>query len=346
MSLNLKVKRSLTIFTNKTAYIFVCGLVFLYLCLFPLAKAQETSAVNLNTDNKQTAYEWLLHLSQQLHQLNFEMSFVVHIPGKETQPYLWRHAVMDDNTRIEQLSLLNGPGMEQIRYNQVVSVFEPGFAPYSTVSAAIDGPIPWMLLHHPTLVKAAYEFVLVGRNRISGKAAQQLRIISRDKTRFNYHLWLDEETGLLLKLNMYDLDNKLIKQIQATQLTIDDDVKLAFSSVQPENLPQVVNMKNAPPRQHKWRVSFMPEGMQRVKQDVHRLAITNQIVEYSMLSDGLIDVSVYVQPALDIFQQDVSLRQDTNTILSRTNGRVQVTIIGEIPLTTADKMANSIVLVN
>jgi len=288
---------------------------------------------------------WLNRLAEQTSLLNFEVSFVLSRPDKETLPYLWRHAVLDEITNVEQLSLLNGPGFEQIRYNQVVSIFEPGFPPYSITGESIDGPIPLVLLSDPQSLKNAYEFVLIGRNRISGRAAQQLRIIPRDKTRYGYHLWLDEDTGMLLKLNMYDLKGKLLEQIQVTQLNIDDSVKDAFASLQLSNLPEVVTMKNPPQRQHKWEVSFMPLGMQRIKQDTHRLAITGQIVEYSLLSDGLVDVSVYIQQANQLLDEGLDYQLDTTSVLSRTNGRIQVTIVGEIPLLTAEQIEESIVLV-
>lgn len=312
---------------------------------------QTSEQADLNTPksnfvfDSQNPTEWLKRLAHQTSHLSYEVSFVLSQPGQETQPYLWRHAILDDNTKIEQLTLLNGPGFEHIRFNSVISLFEPGFPAYSIPGDAIKGPIPSVLLTDPEAIKQGYEFVLVGRNRVSGRAAQQLRIIPRDKTRYGYHIWLDEDTGMLLKLNMYDLKGVLLEQIQVTQLTISNKVKTLFESVQQSNLPKVITMKNPPQRDHEWKVGFLPVGMKQIKQDIHRLAITGQIVEYSMLSDGLIDVSVYIQQASEAFSEDVEYRINTKSVLSRTNGRVQVTIVGEIPLTTAASLAESIVLV-
>jgi sigma-E factor negative regulatory protein RseB len=118
-----------------------------------------------------SAISWLERLARQTSLLNYEVSFVLNIPGKDTQPFLWRHAKMDDGTQIEQLSLLNGPGFENIRVNDVVSVFQPGYPPYSMYGNAIDGPIPYALLHEPEQLQMSYQFLLVGRNRISGRSA-------------------------------------------------------------------------------------------------------------------------------------------------------------------------------
>lgn len=289
---------------------------------------------------------WLQRLARQTDTLNYEVSFVLNIPGKDAQPFLWRHATMDEDTKIEQLSLLNGPGFENIRVNDVVSVFQPGYPPFSMYGNAIDGPIPDALLHDPQKLQKSYQFLLVGRNRISGRSAQQIRITSIDKTRYGYNLWLDEETGMLLKLNMHGLDGKLLQQIQVTQLRIDDRVTDVFSQLQKDNLPRVIDVINPPQRKHEWRVAFLPVGMKPVKQDIHQLAITGQVAEYSLYSDGLVNVSVYIQAATGVFQEDVNLSNGANTVHSRTDGKVQVTVVGDIPLVTAQRMAKSIEVIN
>jgi sigma-E factor negative regulatory protein RseB len=293
-----------------------------------------------------SAISWLERLARQTSLLNYEVSFVLNIPGKDTQPFLWRHAKMDDGTQIEQLSLLNGPGFENIRVNDVVSVFQPGYPPYSMYGNAIDGPIPYALLHEPEQLQMSYQFLLVGRNRISGRSAQQIRITSIDKTRYGYHLWLDEETGMLLKLNMHGLDGKLLQQIQVTQLKVDDKVADVFSQLQRDNLPRVINVVSPPQRKHEWSLTFLPVGMKPVKQDIHQLAITGQVAEYSLFSDGLVNVSVYIQAATGVFQSDVNLSNGANTVHSRTDGKVQVTVVGDIPLITAQLMAKSIEVTN
>lgn len=307
--------------------------------------AQDVLQVK-NTFDPLSAISWLERLARQTSLLNYEVSFVLNIPGKDTQPFLWRHAEIDNGTKIEQLSLLNGPGFENVRVNDVVSVFQPGYPPYSMYGNAIDGPIPYALLHEPEQLQMSYQFLLVGRNRISGRSAQQIRITSIDKTRYGYHLWLDEETGMLLKLNMHGLDGKLLQQIQVTQLKVDDKVADVFSQLQRDNLPRVINVVSPPQREHEWSLTFLPVGMKPVKQDIHQLAITGQVAEYSLFSDGLVNVSVYIQAATGVFQNDVNLSNGANTVHSRTDGKVQVTVVGDIPLITAQLMAKSIEVTN
>ncbi|MBF7074730.1 MucB/RseB C-terminal domain-containing protein [Glaciecola sp. MH2013] len=295
-----------------------------------------------NGFNPNSAESWLKRLARTIKSSSYEASFVLNVPGKDTQPFLWRHAVLEDGQHIEQLSSLNGPGFENVRIDNVISLFQPGYPPYSIYGDAIDGPIPVTLLNAPEQLFQSYQFILVGRNRVAGRAAQQIRISSKDKTRYGYHIWLDEETGMLLKLNMYGLKGEMLQQIQVTQLRVDERIAEFFAQLQAETLPPVLNVKMPPQRKHQWYLAFKPVGMKVVKQDVHQLPVTGQVVEYLLLSDGLVNVSVYVKADTGLFQEDVNLSNGANSVHSRANGRVQVTVVGDVPLVTAQKIAESI----
>ena len=307
---------------------------------------QTEQAVERETNALQTPVQWLQRLQSLISSANYQVSFVQTTVGKETVPYLWRHGVLDDGTEVEQLNLQNGPGRELIRVDGIVSVFEPDTQPYSIRSRFINGPIPNILLHNPQKLLESYEFVLVGRARVAGRSAQQIRIVSRDNTRFGYQLWLDEESGMLLKLNMLDLQGALLEQIQISAFSVMASPSPYFARVNPSSLPEPIMMASSQSRAHGWEVNYLPVGMKEVKRDTRRLALTGQVVEYKMYSDGLVDVSVYVQPIEDALGGDIALRNEVSTFLTLKAGKAQVTVLGEIPLQTAKAIATSISAVN
>ena len=310
-------------------------------CLSPLAQAQ----INLNEDGNASA--WLSKMAEAKRSLNYQISFVLLKPGIDAQPYLWRHAVNADGVEMEQLDLLNGPGREVIRVGNVVSYFEPNVPPYSLATGHINGPLPSLLFDDPMSLQQAYEFVLVGRSRISGRAAQQIRIVSRDKSRFGLNLWLDQDTGLVLKLNMVDANGQAIEQIQVTELKVTDKPDAFFESLQIARLPEVVQVMAGPESKQTWQLDFLPVGMKQVKRDIHRLPLGGGLVEYMMLSDGLIDVSVYLQNiSASTAEGDILLRHESNIYLTRTQGPVLVTVIGKLPAQTANAIASSVSLVD
>ncbi len=303
------------------------------------ANPQDSSAP---TRHALTTQQWLSRLASVTQTQNFQVSFVQSRAGSEAIPYLWRHATLEDGSTMEQLNLQNGPGRELIRVGDIVSVFEPDVPPYSIRAGHISGPIPSELLYHPLELKDAYEFVTVGRARVAGRPAQQIRIVSRDNSRFSYQLWLDEATGMLLKLNMRDLQGKLLEQIQVTSLSMMDAPHDYFSRINPASLPKPMATNKQAQGEHGWEVDYLPSGMDEIRRDIRRLALTGQVVEYKMFSDGLVDVSVYVQPAADALGSDLVLRHDLNTFLTLTDGKAQVTVVGEIPLKTANAIATSL----
>lgn len=293
------------------------------------------------TATKLTGGEWLLKMSQAITQLNYVVSMVHSHSGSDTTPYLWRHGVFDKGVSMEHLSALNGPGKEYIRVNRVISVFEPDVMPYSLSGALIEGPFPTDLLADPLSLQNAYDFVSVGRSRVSGRVAQQIRILSRDNTRYAYQLWVDQETGMPLKMNMLDAKGKVIEQIQVTQMSFSEAPDSYFDRINHDVLPAVTRIPNRH-HQHNWRIAYMPMGMSEVKRNTHRLPETGQVVEYAMLSDGLVSVSVYVMPISAPGMQNNAYRHESKTVLTRTEGNLQITVIGEIPPQTANQIAASL----
>lgn len=293
-----------------------------------------------------TAQAWLKKLSTAVQTLNYSIALVVLKPGVDSQPYLWRHGIDENGVEMEQLNLLNGPGREIVRMGNKVSFFEPNVPPYSLRSPTINGPFPSELLYHPEQLFDSYEFVLVGRSRVSGRSAQQIRVISKDKSRFGLNLWLDQESGLILKMNMVNLEGQLLEQIQVTAIEVSEEADPYFARIEQGMLPDTLVLPNQDKTPPRWKINNLPVGMHIIKQDIHRLPMTGDIVDYILLSDGLVDVSIYIQPVPGASaSQDLVGRHESNTILTRQIGDVSVTVLGKIPAVTADAILKSIQVV-
>lgn len=321
---------------NKNNNRFLVGLALcLSLIISHPSFSQEPETPELNE-----AIVWLKKLQHGLRNLNFEISLVVFKPGAESEPYLWQHGIVDGQ-EMEHLSLLNGPGREAFRIGQKVSYFEPGSPPYSLTSSFINGPIPLQFFRDPENLENGYDVVLVGRSRVSGLAAQQVRIISKDNNRYSFTAWLDQETGLLLKLDMLDLKGKLIEQMQVTSLQVTEEPHPYFAKIEQDKLPAVTATPAPDDSPHQWKVHWLPAGMEVLKSDVHRLA-TGDLVDYLLLSDGLVDVSVFMHKVANGISDSGWTRHQSTTLLSLHNGAIEVTVVGKIPAKTANAIASSI----
>lgn len=316
---------------------FWAGLLILLSLLF-ISPTQAQEGISRTSG---AAAVWLDKLRISLRNLNYRISFVVSQPNAESEPFLWRHGIVD-GVEMEHLSLLNGPGREAFRIGSKVSYFEPAAQPYSIRSNYINGPIPLQFFKAPELLQNAYDIVLVGKSRISGLAAQQIRIISRDNSRYSFTAWLDQESGLLLKLDMLDLEGKLIEQMQVTALHISEQPDEYFAKIEREKLPEITHFVPGQPIRHQWEINWLPKGMNLVKRDVHRLPVTGDFVDYVLLSDGLVDVSVYMHKIKGQISESGWLRHQATTLLSLNNGAIEVTVVGKIPPKTANSIAASI----
>lgn len=323
----------------------VCG-AFCFLLLFASnSMARQGAVIDGVTYPANTPEAWLIKLKDGLRSLNYQLSFVVIHDNARVKPYLWRHAVIDGKP-MEHLSLLNGPGSEIFRIGNVVSYFEPNSVPFSRTSDYINGPIPVQFFRDPLALKEGYDLVLVGRSRVSGRSAQQIRIVSKDASRYGITVWLDQESGLLLKMDTLDASGNLIEQLQVTEIKVTEEPDSYFEKIDPERLPDVINVPSTPRVQHAWALNWLPEGMEVIKQDVHRLAASQEIVEYVMVSDGLFDVSVYISKTNNRPEDGGWLQHESNTLFSINNGTIEVTVIGKIPAKTANAIATSIGPVN
>ena len=344
-------RRNQTLLKIHLNRIFSRVLLTLFVCIFVPSQISAQEKSSSETFNKShstdSAQSWLVKMSAAVKSLNYTISFILLKPGFDSQPYLWRHGVNADGLEMEQLNLLNGPGQEVVRIGDKVSYFETNVPPYSLQSSVIDGPFPSELFQLPEKLILGYEFILVGRSRIAGRAAQQIRIISKDKSRYGLNVWLDQQTGLLLKMNMFGQEAQLLEQIQVTSLQVTKDPDPFFAKIEPEMLPEVVSFGPSAPLNSPWEIGYIPKGMTIVKRELRRLVGSGEVVEYIMLSDGLADVSVYLQKRESHKQQENLVGTvQSNTLLTIEHGELNITVIGKLPANTANAIAKSIQRVN
>lgn len=330
------------IFQNK--YVLQPKLVWVALLFFSCIKL-ATAQVGLVQDP--SVLLWLDKMTEAKANLNYTASFILSKPGADPQPYLWRHGVNQDGVEMEQLDQLNGPGREVVRVGDKVSYFESHRPPYSLASGYIIGPMPNGLLTDPKSLLDSYDFVIIGKSRISGKVAQQIRMISKDKSRFGYNLWLDQQTGLPLKINVVDLNGQKVEQIQVTALDVSEQPDPYFTRLETATMPAVIQLPPAQDVAPKWKIDFVPIGMQQIKHTIRELPDNGGPLEYLMLSDGLVDISVYMQRATaSAAESDIVARFGSDIYYSRKQGAVLVTVIGKIPANTANSIATSVSLVH
>ena len=317
-----------------------------YPLIFFISLLTSFSALStaVENDNAKLSFE---RLSVALRELNFSTSFVV-VKNNQAEPYHWLHGLTKalkngNQTELEILALLNGPRRDILRIDETVSYIEPEYAPYSIISPYISGPIPAVFGQDVSVLDNNYHFVSVGKSRVLGRVAQLIRIVPKDTHRFGYWVWLDQQSGLLLKLAVITRKGKLLEQIQFTHLDITDNLSEHLKQLQATDLPKVIDSSSKPEESElAWRVNWLPNGFKQIKSNIHRINSSKQAVEFMLFNDGLVDLSVYVNPSKDE-QRAIEFAHDGATlVLNQVINNVEVSVVGKVPVATAKKIVNSV----
>ena len=307
---------------------------------FVLSLVLSFTAVANDTNPAKTL---LLEMANAVHNRNFDASFVV-VKGKSMEPYRWVHAKQGE-TELEHLSLLNGAGLEMIRVNDRVTYFEPQSEPYSLKTDSIAGPIPEVLFKDIQQLSEHYDFVLGGKGRIAGRAAQLVRIESKDEHKYNYWIWLDMESGLLLKAAYVNHQGEALEQLQLTHISVTEQPAPMLLEVLNRNFPTPLpenELEGVDSSSTNWEISWLPAGFELLKSDRHKLDLNNELTDYYLYSDGFVEISVFIQRPLPGKRLSGALTSGATTVYVHNGGNFDVSVVGNVPSLTAKAIAESV----
>ncbi len=311
--------------------------------LFLLLLSFNVLAINTDTES---AKFWLKKLSQSLKELNFTTSFVV-VKNNQVEPYHWLHGIGENELELEIFASMNGPRRDVLRQGDVVSYIVPEQEPYSVISKDIRSPIPSIFRGDITALEDTYRFISVGRSRILGRVAQLIRIVAKDDYRFSYWLWLDQQSGLLLKMAVLTRQGQLLEQIQFTRIDVSDKLSENLVQLQLTELPPVGKLNNRQENKNlPWQVNWLPEGFKLLKSNQHSLnsysRVGEKTVDFMLFTDGLVEVSVYVNASKENFRAPEYANDGATMVYNHVSQGIEVGVVGGVPLVTAIKIAESI----
>lgn len=309
-------------------------LVLLLAALFTCARAStDTPSAEALLQQMQRAY----------HHYNFELSLIKVRQGT-IEPLRFSHAVSEES-ELSHLIYLNGRPSEYLKRNNEISFFEAGSDPYTLSGARMPGFWSAVLGMNLEQVLKSYDPVVTGRNRIAGLPVQVVRLAPKDPSKYGFVLWLEQASGLLLRLDLIDEGGNLVEQFMGVDLRIMPEPSSWLLALDKVKLPRAVTTEQAyqaPQQELGWAPGWLPKGFRVMSTDRHPLVGTGEMVDYMMVSDGLVDVSIYLSaPESGMGEQLV--RQGATSLLRLLNDhKVEVTVVGEVPAQTAQRIAESL----
>ena len=275
-------------------------------------------------------------------QLNYEFSFVQTTPSN-LDSLRYRHFKADGKT-YAQLVTLDGAQQEIVQRDNLISYFQVNYQPFTITGEGIIDHLPPLLQANFNTLEKYYDFVNIGRNRVADHVVQTIRILPKDDFRYQYLAFIDEENHLLLRSDMLDSDGNVLNQFRVVNLYVGDGMSGLVEYLDHVMVPPLLLDKKANKTpSFNWQPGWLPKGFKLVNRRVETDG--GEKIESQLYSDGLFSFTLYVSAKIaETNKQDNAWRQGAYTIYSETVDNKEVTIIGQVPISTAKRIVQDIKL--
>ena len=184
---------------------------------FLLAGVVLATASSAFAQHADDARHWLEKMVQAAHTMNYDGTFVYQSGGRmESMRIIHRR---DESGVRERLLSLTGVAREVLRDNSRVTCILPDDASVmvgNTRSRGVNsGP-----LFSGASVPAHYDLDMRGLDRIAGRVAERVDLTPRDEYRYGFRLWIDRQTGLLLRSDVVGSDSQMLETVAYTSVSL------------------------------------------------------------------------------------------------------------------------------
>ncbi len=286
----------------------------------------------------------LARMSESTRQLDYRGLFTYEYGGSQ-ETLRVSHSVVN-GVEYERLEHLTGPAREIFRTGRKVDCDYIG-------DQLLSGRLQGLSSNYSSL-EHFYLFYLRGSERVAGREAWVLDVVPRDQFRYGYSLSVDRETGILLKSLLIGRNKKVLERFQFVELDLgpvasagpavptlaSSSHRMADHALSECNLLQ-------PPTAEIWQANWLPAGFLFTGQERKQLEGDSVWRDVLMFTDGLTSFSVFIEPVAEVAAlEGRAQRGATAVYLSRLqvgDEYFRVTVVGEIPLQTIQRVAASIV---
>ncbi len=302
---------------------------------------------------QQEALQWLQRVAGAAQTLSYSGTFVYR-NGSQSETSRIVHVVSDGN-QMEKLEVLDGSPREIIRHNDEVRCYLPESRLVIIEQRGTRRAFP--ALSAASLAGLGEHYVIRqgGRARVAGFDSQIIRLEPRDAWRYGHQFWIDRQSGLLLKADIFDERGGSLESLAFTELRIGglispEALRPSFANVASAKDPwQVRQAKSREMRDDsQWlfrielpgfrRLAAMRRGIeQNAGKDAHE-------VLHWVFSDGLAAVSVFIHPLLpQAGPLDVGAHsRGAISVVKRVIEGHQVVVMGDVPPAAAQRFADGI----
>jgi sigma-E factor negative regulatory protein RseB len=280
------------------------------------------------------AIRWLDKMARSAHEVSYHGVVTFQRGGDDMQVMQVSHSV-EGGTTSESLTQLTGQGAKVVRSEHPLECLHPGHR-LLRVGEEIKAGNCGVAEH--------YRFRVSDGERVAGRKALELAIQPHDNFRYGHRLWLDTETGFLLKTELIGDDGQPLEQVRFVDITLDPALPpTALSTSLTLDDFKWLDTPRRPRRkaiESGWAAADLPAGFTVVSTEEELLDDGDRTVLHILYSDGLANVSAFVLAAEDEGIERAALFGASNSFSLVRDG-YRVTTIGQVPAVTVERIARS-----
>jgi len=310
-----------------------------------VAPAVFVLALVASTASASDALAWLTRASQAARQLNYVGTIIYQI-GPRAESSRITH-LNDGGREFAKLVNLDGPAREVVRTQGEVRCYYPDAKLVRVEPGTFRNVFPSLSAEQQQSLARYYDFRVVGEDRVGGRPVQVVVFEPRDGLRYGHRFWSDGATGLLLKARVLNERGEPVEQFAFSDLTINARIDHAMVEpswpVVPGDWQVLENASGDVVQQDTgWSVTRVPPGFEKIMEGYRRLRGRRERVAHLVFSDGLVSVSVFVEPLVAASAPAGFLQKGGLNVYSVKQDDHLITVMGETPGATVRQIAHSV----
>jgi len=312
----------------------------------PVAAMLLALAAGASPALAQEPISWLARAADAARTLNYVGTIVYQHGGRvETSRLVHRS---EGGAESEKLVNLDGPAREVIRSETEVRCYYPDNKILRIEPRTFRNAFPALSAQQQKALTDHY-FVRKGDSeRVAGFDAQAWVFEPKDRYRYLQRFWVDANTGLLLKVRIQNERNETVEQFAFTDLTIGGPIDREMVRPTWTGTPKDWQVQQLAPgaiesKDTGWEVTRLPPGFAKTGEGFRALHGKRDPVAHLVYSDGLVTVSVFIEPASSAPRASGHAQVGGVSVFVRQVDDSVVTVLGEAPGATIRNIANAVI---
>jgi sigma-E factor negative regulatory protein RseB len=290
------------------------------------------------------AAKWLARAAAAAQEQNY-IGTIVYQHGGHVETSRLVH-LNEQGEEFEKLVNLDGPAREVIRSHGEVRCYYPDAKVVRIEPSTFRNAFPSLSRQQQAALTEHYHFRMAERARVAGIETQAWVFEPKDKLRYGHKFWADPVSGLLVKARLVADRDEIVEQFAFTEISI--GAKIDREMVKPTwaEAPQDWRIRQLGPGEFEsketgWTVTRVPPGFMKIIDGYRHLHGARQVA-HLVYSDGLVAVSVFIEPIGGASHPTGNSRQGGMNVYIRQEDDSLVTVLGEVPPATVRQMAHSV----